>query len=195
MRNFIIFSRKGVTSPDFSLNDLPGSGGRMDLVCRCVNSALWISHGVRDDTNIYIVLNGPPDPPITIVFKGNSIKRVSPDERNIASWIKKAIASARGKEWTKVQDGILSSKKSFQDVIRELKDNPIYVLHENGKFLDEIEIKKNPVFVLGDHIGLPKKEEFFVKRFNCEKISLGKISYLASHCITIMNYEMDKRRI
>jgi tRNA pseudouridine-54 N-methylase len=33
-----------------------------------------------------------------------------------------------------------------------------------------------------------------VERFAHEKISLGPISYLASHCITILHYELDKRK-
>jgi len=194
MRTFVLFSRKGVTTSNFSLNDLPGSGGRMDLICRCVNSALWISCGLRRDTRIFLVLNGPSSPPATILFEGSSLRRVSPDERNIASWIKKALdCTGKNGDWVKVQEGIKVSKMSFQDVIKDLKE--IYVLHERGRFIREVEIAKNPVFVLGDNIGLPRKEEKFAERFGAEKISLGKTSYLASHCISMIHYEMDTREI
>jgi tRNA pseudouridine-54 N-methylase len=33
-----------------------------------------------------------------------------------------------------------------------------------------------------------------LESFAHEKISLGPISYLASHCITILHYELDKRK-
>lgn len=193
MRTFILFSRKGVTAPNFSLNDLPGSGGRMDLVCRCINSALWLSHKLRTDTRIFVVLNGPPSPPVTVVFEGSNLKRVSPDERNIASWIRKSLRGLK-KEWRNVQDGIKVAKKSFQEIMREVEGN-FYILHEKGRFLREVEIKRNPVFILGDHIGLPQKEERFALRFGAEKISLGKLSYLASQCITIVHHELDVRQL
>jgi len=54
-------------------------------------------------------------------------------------------------------------------------------------------LKEDSVFVLGDHLGLPKKEEMFVARFEHEKISLGTTSYLASQCITVLHYELDKK--
>jgi tRNA pseudouridine-54 N-methylase len=48
------------------------------------------------------------------------------------------------------------------------------------------------VFVLGDHIGLPKTVENFALRY-AEKISLGKQPYLAASCITILNYLMESK--
>ena len=191
MRTFILFSRKGITSSDFSINDLPGSGGRMDLVCRCINSALWLSHKLRRDARIFVVLNGSPAPPVTILFEGSGLRRVSPDERNIGAWIKKSLdGKAKNKEWIKVQEGISVSKKSFQDLLKELNGN-FYVLHEKGTFMREVKIKEDPIFILGDHVGLPQKEEKFALRFNAEKISLGDVSYLASQCISIVHYELD----
>ena len=47
MKTFIIKGNKAKTTPDFLLKDLPGSGGRMDILCRCLTSALLVSHGIR----------------------------------------------------------------------------------------------------------------------------------------------------
>jgi tRNA (pseudouridine54-N1)-methyltransferase len=47
MRDIVIIGHKEKTNGDFSLNDLPGSAGRMDILCRCVSSALFISFGMR----------------------------------------------------------------------------------------------------------------------------------------------------
>ena len=47
-------------------------------------------------------------------------------------------------------------KKSLEKIVREKKDRNFYVLHEKGKDIRETEIKENPIFVIGDHIGLPK---------------------------------------
>ncbi len=195
MRTFVLWSR-AITSPDFSLKDLPSSGKRMDIVARCIISALWLSYALRKDTRIYAVLYGAPEPPKTLLFSPE-IKRVSPDERSVALWIKKALDRHKGrrdKEWVTLSNGIKISGKSFQDVIKELAEEgcSFYVLHERGKPIEDAEIKDNPVFVLGDHKGIPKNDEAFVLRRG-ERISLGKKSYLASSCISVVQWICDKR--
>ncbi len=190
MRQFILYARKAVTSPDFSLDDLPGSGGRMDLVARCVCNALWISHDLRRDSCIHVVACGSPNPPVVISLYGDRLRNVSPDERNIAAWIKKALASKRK------NPGINIRKLSFQQLVEELvsEGNFFYILHEQGRDIARVKLKDDSVFVLGDHIGLPGEEEKFVERFEHEKISLGTTSYLASQCITVLHYELDKKK-
>ncbi|RCV65320.1 tRNA (pseudouridine54-N1)-methyltransferase [Methanophagales archaeon] len=189
MKQFIIYARKAVTSPDFTLDDLPGSGGRMDLVARCICNALWISHDLRRDTCIHVVACGTPNPPVVISFFGDRLRGVSPDERNIAAWIKKTLASKRR------NPGINIRKLSFLQLCEKLasEGNTFYILHENGMDIANVKLKANPVFILGDHEGLPKEEEdAFVARFEHEKISLGSIAYLASQCISVVHYELDK---
>ncbi len=189
MRQFILYAEKASTSPDFSLDDLPGSGGRMDLVARCICNALWISHALRRDSCIHVVACGSPNPPVVISFYGDTLRGVSPDERNIAAWIKKALSMKRR------NPGIIIRKISFQQLIEELASEGtfIYILDEKGTDIARVKkLKEDSVFVLGDHLGLPNKEEEFVEQFEHEKISLGTTSYLASQCITVLHYELDK---
>jgi tRNA (pseudouridine54-N1)-methyltransferase len=68
------------------------------------------------------------------------------------------------------------------------------VLEESGRDVETVEIGEHPVFVLGDHIGLPKTVEGYALRYG-EKISLGKQPYLAASCITILNFMMDRRKV
>ncbi|RZN44075.1 MAG: tRNA (pseudouridine(54)-N(1))-methyltransferase TrmY [Methanophagales archaeon ANME-1-THS] len=189
MRQFVLYARKAVTSPDFALDDLPGSGGRMDLVARCICNALWLSHAVRRDSCIHIVAYGRPNPPVVISFYGETLRGVSPDERNIAAWIKNALAAKRK------NPGITVRTISFQQLIEELASRGafFYILHEKGRDISTLELKADSVFVLGDHLGLPRNEEKFVARCAHERISLGTSSYLASHCITVLHYELDRR--
>jgi len=194
MREFILFAHKAVTS-DFSLNDLP-SAGRMDLVCRCISSALFISEAIRKDTSIHVVLNGPPSPPKTISFFGNEIRNLYPDERTIASFIKNALRkklNLKGKEEILVFPGLKISRKSFEDLIKERKEKHLIYLHKDGKDFREFKFKENPVMILGDQKGLDKKLEKFLDRFKAEKVSLGKVEYLASSCISIIHNELDRR--
>ncbi len=207
MRVFVLYARKATTAPIFSLNDLPGSGGRMDLVARCVTQALWLSHRLRENTAFYAVLTGPPDPPKTVAFFSDSMRKVSPDERNVGSWIKKALevwerkgrkAEEKGESWVKVQDGIWVARKDVVPLLKELVEQcsfHLYVLHEKGKDIREVELPSNNVcFVLGDHIGLPKKvEDYVMDKLGACKVSVGPMPYLASSCITIVHNELDRR--
>jgi len=196
MREFIMYSRKGVTSSDFTLKDLPGSGGRMDLNARCVISALWLSRDLRRDSRMVFSLNGPSDPPLAMAFDGKELQRVTPDERNIGLWIKKVLERRDevDGDWKEVHDGIYLSEKSFQELIKDRQDRNLYVLHESGEDIRSTDIKEDPVFILGDHIGLPRKEEGFVERFGAEKISLGPESYFSTQSIVLVHNELDRRR-
>jgi tRNA (pseudouridine54-N1)-methyltransferase len=93
----------------------------------------------------------------------------------------------------KPHPGITKDKTAFETLMKaKAQTHQVYVLEEGGKPLSEVEIQENCAFVLGDHVGLPKRAEDFVLRFG-EKISLGKTPYLAKSCITIINYTLDQR--
>lgn len=195
MREFVLYSNKGRTGPDFTLKDLPGSGGRMDLVARCVISALWLSRKMRKDSRIYISLNGPPNPTLALRFDGGELERVAPDERNVAIWIKKVLkrGDMESREWRGVHDGVSLSSMGFKDIIGEMRKKQIYLLHEGGKDVRDVELSDNPVFVLGDHMGLPENEKEFLERRETKKISLGPESYFSSQSITLVHNELDRR--
>ncbi len=194
MRTFILYSR-GWTKP-FSEKDLPGAG-RMDIACRCVSAALFISYTIRRDTRFFISLNGGSQP-IALCFDGR-IRKISPDERSIGLWISKTLEKAQngfGKEWKRTDNGILYAQKSFREILEELEKEgcEFYLLDEEGKKIEETTIKENPAFVLGDNLGIPKGEEKFAERV-AEKISLGKTSYLASSCISVVHWICDGKGI
>jgi len=193
-RAFIVYSRKGVTTPKFSLNDLPGAG-RMDLVARCVIYALWLSHKLREDSKIYCVLEGPPRPPKTVVFMP-TMRRVYPNERGVASWIRIALGAEESEEWINVNPGIKVAKRGLAGVVEELKEEgyDFYILHEKGEDIRSLGFGEKVCFILGDHIGLPEKtEEALERKYDAKKVSLGKRSYLSSACISIVHNELDRR--
>ncbi len=93
----------------------------------------------------------------------------------------------------KTHPGITTSKTSFEALLKtKAKNTNIYILEEGGKDIAETQLTENCVFVLGDHVGLPKKAETFALRYG-QKISIGKQPYLAASCITILNYLLDRK--
>jgi tRNA (pseudouridine54-N1)-methyltransferase len=100
--------------------------------------------------------------------------------------LKKVIAD-------KPHPGISVDKSSFEALLKtKSQTHKVYVLEEDGKDITETDLSEDAVFVLGDHVGLPKKAEMFALRYG-EKISLGKHPYLAASCITIINYLLDSQ--
>ncbi|KYC45401.1 MAG: tRNA (pseudouridine(54)-N(1))-methyltransferase [Candidatus Methanofastidiosum methylothiophilum] len=189
---FILKASKAKTSKDFSLNDLPGDGGRMDIVARCVNSAFFLSHDLRKDTEFIVVLEGGPDPPVTLRFVGSKLKYLSPDERCTGGLIKKALEKVTAKE-TESTPGIFVSKKSFLEVINELEGELVY-LHENGEDIQNVDFDSDKIcFVLGDHLGLSQDDESLLK--TAKRVSISPMVLHADHCIIIVHNVFDRKNL
>ena len=185
MREWILYSRLGRTAPDFvNLHD----AGRLDIVYECTVAALFLSHGIRKGTQFHTVLSGPPNPPVNIRIDGSTLHDVRTDQQTWTTIMRKILSG-------KSHPGITTSKTSFEALLKQKTEtNPIYVLEEGGKPAEATNIGENPIFILGDHIGLPKTVEKYALRYGT-KISLGKTPYLAATCITILNYLLDKQQI
>jgi len=182
MREFILYSRLGRTDPNWTnLHD----AGRLDIVYECAVASLFLSHAIRKNVTFHTILNGPPTPPLHLKIEGATLHDVRTDQETWKQILKKVLSG-------KPHPGITTHKTSFEALIKaKANEAQIYVLEEGGKPISKIVISDKPVFVLGDHVGLPKKAEGFALRYG-EKISLGKQPYLAASCITVLNYLLDK---
>ena len=76
-----------------------------------------------------------------------------------------------------MQESTYIAKKDLVPLAKELKEicnYDLYVLHEKGEDIRKAKLKENACFVLGDHIGLPKKiENYLIKNLGAKKISVG----------------------
>lgn len=183
MREFILYSRKGRTDSKFrSLRQ----AGRLDVVQECIVASLFLSHGIRRNVVFHATLYGPPSPPLVLEVEGATLRDVRTDQRTWEKILGRVLAG-------KQHPGISVSKKSFEALLKEKAEKAeIYVLEEGGTIISEIELRERPVFVLGDHVGLPKKVEKFALRYG-RKVSLGRQKYLAASCITVLNYFLDRK--
>ncbi len=180
MREFILYSRTGRTDARFgSLRE----AGRLDVVYQCILMSLFMSHAIRRDVTFHAILGGPPAPPLELVVEGAKLRDVHVDERSWEDLIRNALTG-------KSHPGIHIRKNSLQQLVKE-KSN-IFVLEESGETIGIIDLGESPVFVLGDQVGLPKKDEEFILRHG-KKVSIGNRAYLASSCIGIINYVLDQR--
>jgi len=195
MRRFVIIGHKATTSGSFKLDDLAGSTGRLDILLRCINSAFFLSHDIRRDAEVYLILLGPPNPPKTLKFVGAELKYLNPDERSTGALVRNALMQKVITE-ERCSPGIYASNRSYSDVLTIIsKDSQLVYLKEDGTDIREVELPKDVSFVLGDDQDLTYEEEEMLMNYSPLKISLGPISYHADHCITIVNNELDRRLI
>jgi tRNA (pseudouridine54-N1)-methyltransferase len=199
MREFIVVGHKARTDSNFNLNDLPGTGGRMDILCRCVNSSLFLSHDLRRDVVIYLVLLGEPEPSKIVKFEGENVRYLNPDERSSGSLIKKALEKSAGSHWKLSTPGVWIRTGDMEDILHELMDGgnnkKLFYLSEDGidfRKIDEKRLPDDVVFVLGDHLGMTPEEEFILMDAGSKIINIGPVSLHADHCIVLVNNELDR---
>lgn len=190
MTSFTVIGHTASTDASFSLNDLPGGGGRMDLLCRAIASSLFLSHSIREDTICDIMLLGPPHPGKIIRFDGSALRSMSPDERNIASYIKKALAIPTGKTFREAGPGLLIRKGVLAD---QLTEKNYAVLDESGTDIRNIASEDMPdAFLLSDNRNFSEEEMSCIR--DLPKYSLGPAIVHADHAIVLILNEIDRRR-
>ena len=197
MRNFVIVGHKATTNPNFSLEDIPGTSGRLDILCRSVTAAFVISHGIRKDVCVYLVLLGG-EIPKTIQLRGETLRHLNPDERTTAALLKKALAVPATQEWAMSTSGIFVRTGGLAQVLDDLKDVRMIYLREDGldiRSLGAGALAGDAAFILGDHTGMTPEEETMISEAGAEVISLGPTSLHADHCIVLMNWFMDTCKI
>lgn len=196
MKDFVIIGHKALTTSDFSLNDLPGSAGRMDILCRCVNSALFLSHGMRRDVNVHLVLLGEPDPGKIVRFNGEKLKYLNPDERSSGSLIKKALEKDATPYESQSTPGVWIRKAGLEDLLNEFREagRDIYYLREDGVDIRSYDgLNTDAVFVLGDHMGVTEEEEDAIHKVAKQTLNIGPISLHSDHCMIIIHNELDRK--
>jgi tRNA (pseudouridine54-N1)-methyltransferase len=193
MRNFIVVGHKATTTPNFSLEDIPGTSGRLDILCRAVTAAFVISHGIRKDVCVYLILLGG-EIPKTIQLRGETLRHLNPDERTTAALLKKALALPAAAQWAMSTSGIFVRTGGIVELLADLKDAKLIYLREDGADIRGLEangLSGETVFILGDHTGMTPEEEALIEQAGAKVVSLGPTSLHADHCIVLLNWLSD----
>ncbi|MBX4196894.1 hypothetical protein KW805_04875 [Candidatus Pacearchaeota archaeon] len=197
MREFIYYSRSAPTSGNFG-DDLM-KAGRIDIAIHTVIAAFFLSHKIRTDTTLHLIFAGMPDPPKHLemkpVLEGETgVDKIYLNKKDVGSIIKKMLYKYRKGEKHEVFPGYWIEKKGFLELANELNDSgrSLYILDADGEDIRTANIAENPVFILGDHLGLPAKELKRLKKI-CTSVSIGKRTYFASQTVAIVNNEIDRR--
>ena len=191
-RRFAIVGHDTPGSGDFSLNDLAGSAGRMDVLLRAVNSALFVSHGIREDTQIVLHLEGSGSRRIR--FDGGALRGVHPDERSIAGQVRAVVRSPRPPigVWEEFSRGISHSGGSLAETLDEWSRQgcSTLVMDAEGGLLEEVSQESEIGFVLSDHKPFSEAELELLSGY--DRISLGPMWLQGHACIAIAHYILDR---
>lgn len=190
MRQFIVLGHEATTDPDFTLKDMPGDAGRLDVLARCVNAAFMLSHGLRDDVRLHLVLQDR----YTIRVEGDEVKYLNPDEWSTGSLIKKALQKKEVKdasEELRSTPGIYIREEGFEDVLTRVRDKTIIQLHEDGTSVADAAVPDDPVFVLSDHREFTDSEQRLLEEHADQQICLGPHALHGDHAMVIAHNWLD----
>ena len=197
-RQFVVIGQRAGTSPDFHLADIPSTSGRLDVLLRCLRAALLVSHGVRRDTVVYLALLGDAERPRVVRFDGPSARYMRPDERSLATVVKKALATdpaAAGGGFVDVRNGISIASAGLEVIWDALAGSALYVLEEGAPDLRRCELPEAgaSAFVIGDHLGLTAAAREQLAARGARPVSIGPLSLHAEDVIVLLNNELDRR--
>lgn len=192
-RWFAIIGHKAPGSGSLNLNDLAGSGGRMDVLARAVNSALFVSHGIRTDSHVLLHLMGGDGPSRRIWFNGSSLSGVRPDERSISGQIKaimKESVPPRG-QFREHSCGILHSGGDIEQTIEEWGSNGVcpIILDAGGGDFSGVPTSVDLGFIISDD--KPLTEMDIRSLIAPISLSLGDRWLQGHSCIAILHYLLD----
>lgn len=194
MRRFVVIGQTAIASGAFLPNDVPGTSGRLDVLLRCLRAALLVSHGLRRDTQVYLVLLGGPMAPRTLRVDGDTAKFLRPDERSLATLIKKSLDApeSASEGFTEVRPGISVARGGIECVLQDIGSASRYVLEEGAPDLRDARIDtEDCAFFVGDHLGFdaPTRDALV----QSTAIGVGPISLHAEDAIVTVINELDRR--
>jgi tRNA (pseudouridine54-N1)-methyltransferase len=163
----------------------------MDIMARCVTQALLVSHAVRPDAEISLVLLGPPDPPKVLRFIGARVRSLNPDERGTAALIRKALSRPAGIREVETTPGVMLSRADFAEAVRRC-DSPAYQLDEGGEDVGSLAAPADATFVLSDAQDLTDQEREILAGIEARRVRLGPVSLHADQCITVIHNWLDR---
>jgi tRNA (pseudouridine54-N1)-methyltransferase len=190
MRQFVVVGHDAPTAPDFSLDDLAGGAGRLDVLCRCVTSAFFLSHAIRADVRVHLVL----DDAFTVTFDGGDLRRLNPDERSTAALIRGALerrADAIGHQPVESSPGVSLRRRGLEPTLDALGAGTLVHLHEDGTPAVDYDPPADPAFVLSDHRDFTDAEADLLADRADARLRLGPRALHADHAVTVAHNYLD----
>ncbi len=199
-RRFVVLGREASASDEFLLDDVPGTSGRLDIGLRCVRAAMLVSHGLRRDVTVDLVLGGGPRGPRALRVRGAEARFLRPDERAMAVLAKKVLASHADDDrpgYVEVKPGVAVARGGLEAVLGDLGAATPYLLEEGAADVRSVaQLATGDVaFFIGDPAGFDDASRARLVTVGGRAISVGPVSLHAEDVVTLLNNELDRRQM
>jgi tRNA (pseudouridine54-N1)-methyltransferase len=195
--NLIFFIKSAtVDISKYTIKDIPGSSGRLDVISRCVLSALTLNSKLEKGVQIWVFL----DKYGTFIFNSDlfNVESFPKNEILMTDFFVEIIKKTNKREYNPKTplDTVKYSNLSIYDEIRNFvgKDYKIFIMNEKGTdfrtHFSELGPRDDMLFIVGDQSGdlLNSKA---LKKLNLINLSLGNRSYLASSTIRLIKMNLQ----
>jgi len=190
--NLIFFIKSAtVNLKNYTIKDIPGSSGRLDVISRCILAAILSNNNFEKKVEIWVFLDNYG----TYIFNPESLDYTNfpKNELLLTDYFVNFLQKLKAKEKLN-QNPLNSIKISKLSIIEAIKKSQqmnycIFVLKEDGKdffkLKNIIQEKDNVIFIIGSQEGkfINSKE---LQALNLPYLSLGTQSYLASSVIRLI---------
>jgi tRNA (pseudouridine54-N1)-methyltransferase len=197
VRRFAVLGQTASATGDFSTEDLPSSSGRLDILLRSVRAALLVSHGVRRNVVVYLVLRGGAQAPRVVRIVGRDAEFLRPDERSLALLVKKTLlreAQHASSTFTAPTRGVSVARGDLECVLADAPGAVPYRLAEDGVDLRHQPLDEaDSVFFLGDHLGFDAATRARLDALPCRVVSVGPVSLHTDDTVILVHNELDRR--
>jgi tRNA pseudouridine-54 N-methylase len=113
------------------------------------------------------VVSGPPDSIASITFPGETLRRVSPDERSISFFLLKAKAALdelHAAPMRTLDNGIIVRMVDLDTLLMEWKASNVYIASEGANEDEELSLRCDGIFIY------EVKSNLFSERFHSKNI-------------------------
>ena len=175
---------------NYTIKNIPGSSGRLDVISRCILSALLKHDNFYENTQIWIFLDNYG----TFIFDSELLdyQKFPKNELKLTDYIVELIKNKNQPEKIPANPliNVIVSNVPIFDAIKSFSEKGFsaVILEEGGQdFFEQIEKfeKENTLFIIGNQTGdFLDSEEFTALKI--PKINFGSTSYLASSIIRLI---------
>lgn len=191
MRTFVVIGRTARADAQVRLDDLAGTSGRLDVMARCVRAALCVSHGIRTNVIVHIVLMGGTRP-VTVRIDGARAKFIRPDERALATTLIKAVSrhETDSEGFIEQRNGIAVAWGGLDAAIADARGQQ-FILEEGADDLRPAS-DGDGVFFVGDHLGFASEVRDKLAAIGVRPVSVGPVSLHSDDVVTLVSNELDR---
>jgi len=158
-------------NPCFRLKGYASSSHRLDIAARVIKASFCTAEGIRDDVRVYVYM---ADTGIVLEFL--------PEHARCAE--KDIMRGIRGK-LCKGEYMVLNPPGGIATLVEEFSPDTTIILEEGGSDISSLSslLSKRAAVLLGGREDIPSE---MLSGLEAERISIGPLSYLASHAVSFV---------